>query len=105
MAHGQGGGNKYPFPITDAVKIHGVTFDTQFTLDERFKNVMTKAALRQRLLNRVANCRWGLEVGTLHITQNAVINSLLRYALAVTGSVLPPDLVRRVITQIVNVAA
>ena len=97
--------NGFPFPITDTVKVLGVTIDSQFTLDEHFKNMCTKAAVRQSILSKVANSHWGLELGTLHITHNAVINSLLRYALAITGSVFPPDLVRRVNTQIINVAA
>ena len=38
------------------------------------------------------------------MTHNAVISSLLRYALAATGSSLPPDLTRRVKPQIVGTA-
>ena len=41
----------------------------------------------------------------MHIKRNAVITSLLRYALVKTGSTFPPDLVRKVHTQITNVAA
>ena len=95
----------YPFPKKETVKILGVTIDSQFTLDEHFTNIVTKAAVRQCLLTKVSNSHWGLEVGTLHITHNAVINSLLRYALTVTGSVFPPDLVRKLNTQIINAAA
>ena len=38
-------------------------------------------------------------------TPNAVVNSLLKYVLAVTGSVSTPGLVRRVNTQIMKIAA
>ena len=94
----------YPFPVAETVEILGVTIGSQFALDEHFKNVIAKAAARQCLLTRVTSCHWGLEVGTLHITYNAAINSLLRYALAITGSVFPLDLVRRINTKVVKIA-
>ena len=74
-------------------------------MDEHFKNIATIASVRRSLLNRAASCHWGLEVGAHQITHDAVIKSLLRYALAVTGSAFPPDLVRRVNAQIINIAA
>ena len=95
----------YPLPITETIKILGVEIDSQFKLDEHFKSMITKAAVRECIPAKVANCHWELEVGVMHITHNAVINSMLRYALVVTGSTSPPDLVRRVDTQVINVAA
>ena len=41
----------------------------------------------------------------MRMTHNAVITSLLRRALGITVSCRPPDLLRRVDTQIVNIAA
>ena len=47
---------KYPFPITETIKILGVKVDSQFTLDEHFKSILTKAAIRQCILTKVSNC-------------------------------------------------
>ena len=82
-----------------------MTIDTHFTLDEHFKSVITKASVRQSILAKVANYHWGLEAGLLHITHNAVIGSILRYALVMTGSAMPPDLIKKMNTQIINIAA
>ena len=74
-------------------------------MDEHFKSIISKAAAGQSILAKVADSHWGLEVSTMHITHDAVMNSLLCYALAITGSVFPPDLVWLVNTQVINVAA
>ena len=95
----------FPFPVTQTMRILGVTIDPFFALDEHYKDIVTKARLRQGILGKVAGTKWGLEVGVLKMTHDAVIISLLRYALVVTGSCLPPDLMRRLNTQVVNVAA
>ena len=39
------------------------------------------------------------------MTHDAVITSLLRYALVITGSCFPPDLLRRINTEVVNIVA
>ena len=65
----------------------------------------TKAQLRQSVLKKVANSAWGVEVGVLKMTHDAVIVSLPRGALTATGSCYPPDIMRSVKTQIVNIAA
>ena len=91
--------------MTETEKILAVKIDSQFTLDEHSKSIIIKAAVGQFVLAKVANCHWALDVGTTHIAHNAVIDSLLRYALTATGSVFPPDLVGRVNTQIINTAA
>ena len=83
----------------------GVTIDTQFALREDLRNLIKKTAIRQCILAKVANCHWGPEVGISHKTRSRVINSLLRYALVVTGSTFPPDMVRKVNTQIINITA
>ena len=91
--------------MSENLKVLGVTIDTHFALDAHFNSVTTRAVACQRILAKVANYRWGLEAGLLHITHNAVIGSILRYALAMTGSVMPPDLVKKMKTQIINIAA
>ena len=95
----------YPLPISGTVRILGVSINPRFTLDAHFKNIATKAAVRPRVLAKATNYHWGLRAGVLHTTRNAVINSLLRYTLVITGSVFPPNLVRCVNARIINVAA
>ena len=95
----------FPFPVTPTLRILGVAIDMFFSLDEHFRDPVAKAQLRQGILEKVAGTKWGLEVGVLKMTHDAVITSLLRYALVVTGSCLPPDLFRRANTQIINKAA
>ena len=85
----------YPFPASENLKVLGVSICTHYTLDEHFKSIITKASV----------FRWGLEAGLLRITQNAAIGIILRYTLVVTGSATPPDLVKKMNTQIINIAA
>ena len=61
--------------------------------------------MRQNILKKVASSRWGLEVGVLRMTHDALLGSLLRYALAVAGSCLPPDLSQKIDTRLVDIAA
>ena len=83
----------------------GVAIDAVFTLDAHFEDILTKAQIRQGILNTVAGSSRCLEVGVLRMTHVAVITSFLQYALTVTGPVLPPDFLRNLNTQVANVAA
>ena len=87
------------------MKVLGVTQDPYLTLDDHYAGMVAKAQVRQGILSRVAGYTWGLETGALRMTHDAVIGSLLRYALTFTGSCLPPDLMERINTQVVNIAA
>ena len=95
----------FPFPMTATMRVLGVTLDPYLTLDAHYEGIIAKAQMRQGILSRVAGYKWGLETGILRMTHDAVIGSLLRYALVLTGSCLPPDLLRKINTQVVNIAA
>ena len=99
------GDRTFPFPLTDNLKILGVIIDNWFTLEDHFRQVLTKAPVRQGILQRVAGCRWGLEVGILSMTNDSIVESLLRYALNVLGACLPHDLIKKANTQILNIMA
>ena len=73
-------------------------------MDVQFRAILLETEVRHGTLNRVANTQWGLELGVLKMTHDAVITSLLRYALAITGSVAPPDLFAKRNSQVVNTA-
>ena len=83
----------------------GVAIDMLSSLDAHFKDTLARAQLRQGSLRKLAGTKWGLELGVLKMTDGAVITSLLRYAMVVTGSRLLPDLLRRLNAQIVNIAS
>ena len=67
--------------------------------------VLTEAPRRRGILRGVTHTSWGLEVGVLRMTHDAMIPSLLRYGVVLAGSCFPPALFRRINTQIVNIAA
>ena len=66
---------------------------------------MSKAQLRQGILNKVSGTKWGLDIGVLRISYDAIIGSLLRFALVPVGSSIPGDLFWSMETNITNVAA
>ena len=98
-------GLEFPYPLAERTKILGVILDRRMQCDPHLESLLTKAQLRQSILRRVAGCKWGLEVGILSMTLDAIIGNLLRYALAVMGAHLPWDLSRKIGTCITNVAA
>ena len=95
----------YPFPLQETVKVLGVILDNHMTLDEHYRVLMSKAQVRQGILTRVARMTWGLDTGVLRVTHDALITSLLRYALIVVGSCLPDDLMNKLDTRVVNIAS
>ena len=84
------------------MKILGVIFDRDFTFTEHLNKLHSKAKVRLALVSRVASQSWGLEVGMLRLTGEALVISLLRYCFAVVGSGLPECLFRRIDTQLIN---
>ena len=95
---------QFPAPLTETIRILGVVFDTYLTLDDHHRGLVTRAQIRQAILRKIGNLRWGVEVGILRITTEAVIGSLLRYGSVIMGNCMPPDLLREIDTQVINVA-
>ena len=91
----------FPFPVTPTIRILGVAIDMFFAMDDHYRDLVAKARLRQGILKKVTSTHWGLEIGVLKMTHDAIITSLLRYALVLTGSCFPPDLLKRTNTQII----
>ena len=96
---------RFPVPLTETIKILGVVFDTYLTLDDHHLGLVTRAQIRQAILKKIGSLKWGVEVGILRITSESVIGSLLRYGTVVIGSCMPPDLLRKIDTQVINIAA
>ena len=95
----------YPYPLAENIRVLGVLLDRHMQLDAQVESLLAKAQVRQGILKKVAGSKWGLEVGILSMTHDALINSLLRYALAIMGAHLPQDLLQKIDTCITNVAA
>ena len=95
----------FPYPLADNMRALGVQMDEWLTLDEHYKGVFARAQVRQGVLAEVAHSSWGLETSILRITHDALITSMLRYGLTLTGSCLPGDLISRVDTQVINTAS
>ena len=95
----------YPSPLGETVKVLGVYLDSHMTLDEHFRALMSKAQMRQGILARVARMTWGLDTAVLRVTHDALITSLLRFGLVVTGSCMPDDLMNKIDTRVINVAS
>ena len=53
----------------------------------------------------ISGLQWGLETDILQITHDAIITSLLRRGLLVTGSSIPPELLSTIGTNVTYVAA
>ena len=97
--------NLFPTPLTEDVKILGITFDRHCVFDTHIEGLISKECLRQGVLARVSHTTWGLETSILKATYDAVISSLIRYGLLILGSCLPEDLANRLDVQVINTAA
>ena len=69
-----------PCPPAPTNKNLGVTIDSLLALNEHYRNIMAKAPVRQGVLNRAARSHWGLEVGVLRMTHDAINRSALVYS-------------------------
>ena len=87
------------------MRVLGVALDRFLALDDQFANIASKSLDRQGILTRAANAFRGLEWGVLRTTHDSVICSLVRYALGLVETCLPPDLFAKIDTRIPNIAA
>ena len=97
--------NQFPVPVSKTVKMLGVVFDNWLSLDGNNLAVIHRAQIRMGALAKIARATWGIEAIVLRMTHDAIIVSLPGYGLVVTGSCLPPDLIGRMDTHIVNKVA
>ena len=95
----------FPYPPVSEMKVLGVYLDSRMALDEHFQMLSHKAQLRQGILARAAVASWDLDALVLKVTHDALITGLLRYALVLTGSGLPDDLLNKIDSWGVNVAS
>ena len=94
-----------PVPLVEEMKVLGVTIDRMFTLDTHHKTLLSRAQMRQSILNKISSTKWGLEVGILKMSYETIVSSLLRFALVPVGSSYPDDLFWSMETNMTNVAA
>ena len=98
-------GVELPYPPSEVVRVPGILIDRFGTMDEHFLGHRTKAQVRHGLLARASRTNWGLEIGVLQITHDAIITSVLRFGLVMLDSCFPHDLADKIDTCIANVAA
>ena len=94
-----------PVPTTETVRVMGVLSDQFLAADRRCAAVLLKANLRHGSQIFLARRRRGYETGILRVPSAAIITSLLRYGIVVTGSCLTPDLFAKTVACATNMAA
>ena len=93
--------------IKNALKVmdivYEVLFDKEFSFQQQFERVLEKAKVRMALVRRVSGCTWGLETRLLKATGDALLISLLRYALPVTGSSVSDRMLNKIDTNVIKI--
>ena len=95
----------FPYKNTESFRLLGVTFDNKFSFGAQLERVLSLSKKRLAIMGKVAGFAWGLETNMLRLTGDTLITSLLRYGLAVVGSGLSDEAMRRVNTCVLNVMA
>ena len=80
-------------------------FDIGLDFKAQLKDMLGKAGIPSGLPARVSGSSWGLETSTLRLTCDALLASLIRYGLVVTGSGLKKKHFSSIETRLTNVAA
>ena len=94
-----------PYQVTSSIKILGVIFDRKFSFTPHIQGIMDRAKIRLAILQRLAGCTWGAETNLLRLTGEALVTSLLRYGLAVTGSGAYEQAISSLDVGVVNIMA
>ena len=83
----------------------GLVIDQQFILDAQCSALLAKSRTRRSIFANIAHRLWGMETAILRITHAALVNSLLRYGVNITGSCSPDDLINNLGAHGINPAA
>ena len=54
-----------PYPMSEGMRVLGITFDPHIALDEHYGALVSKALARRSILARVAHTKWGLDASGL----------------------------------------
>ena len=93
-----------PFKSVKVLKIAGLMLDERLSFQEHFCAEI-RAEIRMGVPPRVSGFVWGFGTNVLRMTSNALITSLWRYGLAVTGFMAYEQSLSKVDTVVINVAA
>ena len=77
---------KLLYPEAEHIKILGVTFDKRFCFSRQLTSIQDRAKVRLGVLSKLAGLKWGTDTIIAKLTGDALVVSLIRYALTVTGS-------------------
>ena len=76
----------YPFPWGYSLKLLGIIIDCQWSFQENLQIVRSKGKRRFDIIKRAASASWGLESRIPAVTTHALVESIIVYGLAMTGS-------------------
>ena len=95
----------FPYSITDTIKVLGVPIDRHLAPGDHCKAISAKSRVRQGTLASISHREGGLETAAPPMTHEALVNSLLRYALNAARSGTPEDPIRRLDVNVTEPAA
>ena len=94
-----------PFPTTESCRVQGLQLDYVWTFRDHMTEARRKLRVRQTVLNKASNAKWGLGNRILTTTAHALIESPLNHGPTVTGSAATENDLQQVITCILNPTA
>ena len=74
-----------PYTYTSVFRVLGVTFDERLCFADHVAGVLRRVLIRQGVLAQLVHRTWRLAVAVIRSTHSALITSLIRYGLVVTG--------------------
>ena len=94
-----------PYSVVSRFKLLGIIFDKDFDFQDHVRLILEKAKIRLAILVKVSSSTWGLDTGMLRLTAKALVLSLLRYGLTVTGSGMSNRDMQKIDTRVINILA
>ena len=86
---------RLPYQWGEAIKILGITFDSQLTYKKHVTDLLSKAKIRHSTMRKLTHSGWGLDTNILRTAHSFLLTGLTRYGLGTVGSGLyEPDFCR-----------
>ena len=94
-----------PFPATESFRLLGRQLGYMRTFRGHMMEARKELRVRQAVLNKVSNTKWGLGNRILTFAALSLIESAINYGLAITGSAVSEAGVRSLDTIVMNPVA
>lgn len=69
-----------PIDPSNCMKVLGLTIDTKLNFEMHSKNLVSKVAITERFLRRIAGPLWGMDTDTLMLIYKTIIEKIVMYA-------------------------